>query len=77
MNTNTLRAPENHTFDYADGYVAKAIETSPNTYAVTMYAPNGDESPVFTTVVEAEQWMLRHFHSEVTGHHMLCGCFSS
>lgn len=72
--TTTHAAPENYTFGYSDGYLAKAIETSPNIYAVTMYAPNGDESPTFSSVPEAERWMLRHFHREVTGHRIGCDC---
>lgn len=74
--TTTTFAPENYTFTYADGYTARAIEIEPGAYAVTMYAPNGDEG-TFPSVREAEQWMLHHFHGQMTGHPMLCGCFAA
>jgi len=65
---------ENYTFRYEGGYVAVAIETAPNEYAVTMFASNGDESSAFPTVVDAEQWMIRHQHGQATGHPMICRC---
>jgi hypothetical protein len=73
----TARTAENYTFRYEGGYTARAIETAPNVYAVTMTAPNGDESSAYPTVVDAEKWMLRHAHGQATGHHMLCGCISA
>jgi hypothetical protein len=65
---------ETYNFDYADGYKARATRRGSNVWTVIMTASNGDESPAYGTLVDAEQWMLRHYHGQATGHHMLCSC---
>lgn len=51
--------------DYA-GYVIKArCVKGSDAVHVTCYAPNGTESGVLPTVVDAEDWMIRHFQADI------------
>ncbi|MFT4288129.1 hypothetical protein [Nocardioides sp.] len=63
-----------YTLRYEGGYIAKATEVTSNAFHVIATASNGDTSPVWATVAQAERWIARHYHNRVTGHGFACAC---